>query len=232
MVRCVLFALVAAGCGRLGFDPLGGGLDGGGLDRRGGDARTGVDGGVDGPGAAGASDDFDRADSDSPGSKWLVIGGTLDRPPGISANRATCCPTVAGDESTAVWEDMFAPDQFSQITTLGVADRQLGAVVRGSTTEATLYFCGKDANDFSGPDLRIVRFIQLVAVELASSPTPLAAGDVVRLEIVGDALTCSVNGNPVLTATDATITSGRTGFFVLSAAADGAAVDDWSGGEL
>jgi hypothetical protein len=220
---CVSLALF--GCGRIAFDPLGGNAGGPSdstLSSDGSDASTRTT----------AFDDFNRADNTNLGSDWTTIGGALARSPGISSNGATCCPDVPNDESTALWMAPFTPDQFSQITVVGVSDVIIGVVVRGSKAEATAYFCGKDRNSFSDDGLRIVRW-SVNAFELTTSTdTTLTSGDVLRLEVVGTTLTCSINGSTVLTASNTALASGQPGFLLQSAVSGGAAVDDWSGGEL
>lgn len=215
-----LAGILAVGCGRISFDPWN---DGGVRD-------ASLDGITDGPTAA--FDDFNRPDSSTVGPNWTTVGGALARLPAVSAGRATCCATVANDESTALWVTDFAADQFSQITLIGTSDDVLGAIVRGSTTDDTLYFCGMDMNNFGDRRVRIVRWLSHTAVTLATGTATLVSGDVVRLAILGTTLTCSLNGAAVLTTADPNIPEGRSGFFVLSAATGGAAVDDWSGGRL
>lgn len=62
----------------------------------------------------------------------------------------------------------------------------------------------------------------------------MAANDVMRLEVLGTALTCKYNGSTVRTATDSTLASGQPGCggWVQNAGSDVVIVKDWSATDI
>lgn len=154
------------------------------------------------------------------------IGGlaTLADPPWtqVSANGLVrdgsggCDVSASGDDEIAVWNaDTFADDQYAEgtvTTSITSADGVfIGLVVRSdgaAFASGNWYWAYTDA----GGVTQIAKVVAGVVTVLATASIGgLVNGDVLRFDAVGTALTFSINGIPVVTASDSDLTSGAPG---------------------
>lgn len=156
-----------------------------------------------------------------------VNGDGLD----IQTNAAQA--DLAGRTHGDWWvSDTFANNQYSQATVVGIATGvYVGVGVRMSGTSGSqdlsgYLFYGTDTD--SGLD----KYVDGAYDSTLDTGIAFEAGDIIRIEISGNAITCKINGATELSYTDSTspITSGAAG---ICAYADGASqIDDWEGGDL
>jgi len=153
---------------------------------------------------------------------WTVQAGTF-----TVANGAVSVATVSSSHALAVRNDgTFANDQFAQAT-YKVAPNDgnaLGVAVRAASGADTGYwFVVTSTNAY------IFKHVAGVETQLATAAKVPVAGDVIRLEVVGTALTAKYNGTVFLTATDSAITTGAPGIEGQTGASGGS-LKLWSGG--
>lgn len=166
------------------------------------------------------TDNFNRANG-AIGSNWTNLNGTF----GVNANQAKPLTLGADSRAQSVWSGgVIGNDQYSQAALVNVAS-YAGVVVRGALAAYTCYVAVAN-----GTDSIIQKFVAGTGTGLASGGPAFAAGDVIRLEVKGTALTLFKNGNVVLTATDSAIASGYAG--IAGYSATNRAVDNWEGGEI
>lgn len=189
-----------------------------------------------------ASDAFTRADAANPGSNWVLAKGHTDHL-GIFSNQVDIAGSP-GDRCGNYWNpttNTFGDAQFSQITIVAQAAHRQGPTVRSITTGTTrnYYLGGHQHSEDSS-------FLYAICKERANDSgvklvthgsQVVTAGDVVRLEITGDAspvLTLFVNSTQILQVTDSTnvLGSGQPGMRADHTTANVALFDDWSGGDL
>jgi hypothetical protein len=170
-----------------------------------------------------AFDNFNRANG-AIGSNWTVQTG------GINVNSNS----VVGTSSTNNWAFYSAAnlpvsaDQFAEISLPSAvpAGGGAGPGVRMSSTGsgADNYNCHPNNNT-----LYLERVLNGASGILTSVANTSAAGDVIRLEVVGNTLNCYYNGVLKLTATDNNLTAGSPGIELFNTAAT---LDNWTGGNL
>ena len=179
-----------------------------------------------------ASDDFDRTNASTLGANWGQISGT-DTNFGILSNQADVNTGWNGNQYTAIsWPD----NQYSQATLVENVTHLVGVCVRCDPTLAanTFYAAGQDALDHGGASTvsRIFRYVAGTPETLATGATPLAAGQVLRLEAEGTILRMYINDVLEVSTTDANITSGDPGITGFHTSSDIAVFNDWSGGDF
>jgi hypothetical protein len=169
-----------------------------------------------------AYDNFNRA---APlGSNWTNQGTGLT----ISSNTAI---GAANGQENAFWNaSSFSADQYAEETlaTVGANGHGVGPEVRasGSTAgTANWYSC----LELGGSGILLRRGLNGVATNLVITPVTITSGDVIRIEVVGNAITCKQNGTVINTATDSNLTSGSPG---MEAFSNDWTLDNWSGGNL
>lgn len=171
-------------------------------------------------------DDFNRADG-SLGSNWTTV--TSMDPLAVAGNE--CIGTNSGSHNVAYWSaNSFDDDQFSEMTVgaaaVGPGTTYWGPVVRAQVGAQSFYVMYVNN---SAVGVTIYRWQAGSATQIDGggvAPTVATPGDVLRLEIVGNALTAYVNGVARATATDSTFASGYPGINIFR---DGTA-DNWTGG--
>lgn len=155
-------------------------------------------------------------------ASWTQNNGAMD----IQTN--SLHPNSAAGQSIAGWNaDTFGNDQYAQITIAAITTgTYIGPAVRVATSNLTGYRCVAASNEV------------LLQLENGGSETGLGTytatinvGDVIRLEISGTSLVCKVNGVSRITATNATLTSGRGGVSGYNNAV-GVRADDWEASDL
>lgn len=137
-------------------------------------------------------------------------------------------PNSLSARSMGGWNaDAFANDQYAQVSVAALTSgTYIGPAVRVAATGITGYYCYADSANL------YVDLIQSGATtNLGSFAITLVAGDVIRLEVSGTSLDCKTNGVSRITATNATLTSGRGGIIGYSNAA-GSRLDNWEAGDL
>jgi hypothetical protein len=174
--------------------------------------------------AATASDNFQRANG-SLGANWTDMsdGGLT-----ISSNQAV---GAASGNSGDMWAaSSFTSDQFSQVTltsTQLTGTKWLGAAVRAQKSGQNGYVGLYNWNNGS-PLVQLFLRNNGAWKQLGSTyaTAPLPAGTVLGLSAAGSALSVTVNGTVVVSASDATLTGGAPGLMTNGAARAAA----WAGG--
>lgn len=149
----------------------------------------------------------------------------------IRNGSGACDVGSSGDDEISVWNaDTFADDQYSQATvTTSIVDSDgvfIGLVVRSDGLPfagGTWYWAYTDAGGVTQIARVVAGSVTVLATETIAG---LTAGDVLRFEVDGTALTFLINSVPVVTASDATIASGAPGIHISSG--DGAGVEQYS----
>jgi len=179
---------------------------------------------------ASASDNFNRADNVDLGANWDPIVSSLQ----IVTNRvrATALGTVSFERYNA-----FTPtnDQETQVTvaTFTGADVQYAyAAVRMSADASPnedLYRAAAGRND-AGVTTYLQKVVNGANTNIATeNATTWAAGDTLRIRVVGTNLTVFRNGVSLLTGVDADIASGNGGLGIFqNVTISQAEIDDWS----
>jgi hypothetical protein len=170
-----------------------------------------------------AFDNFNRANG-AIGSNWTVQTGGFN----VSGN------ALAGTNSTNNWayysapSAAFAADQFAEITLPAPVPSGGGAgpAVRMSGTggSADNYNCHPN-----NTTLYLERILNGSSAILSSVANTSAAGDVIRLEAVGNTINCYYNGVLKLAATDSNLNGGTPGLELYGTSAT---LDNWTGGNL
>lgn len=173
------------------------------------------------------SDTFNRATAGSLGSDWV----DLVRGYGVASNAARPTATNQGFYVTRWATPCLTDDQYSQftITSRGVLQGP-SCFVRGSATGHTNYSAQVAT---SGSALVLKQFQSGSETNLASYAVWPVSGDVVRIEVSGEAsLRVYLNGALVISHTATTVLTGR--YVGLSSWVDSALglQDDWYGGDL
>lgn len=120
---------------------------------------------------------------------------------------------TSGDTFAAFALASFDDDQSSQITisAAGTTNSLLGLVVRATVNGVVTCYLARFGRQ-SGAGVRdLFKVVAGVATSLGSDTTVPTVGDIYKLSCVGTAITLSVNGVALFTATDSAITSGYPG---------------------
>ena len=175
--------------------------------------------------AAGAADDFNRADG-SLGSNWTAVSSG-----GLAVSSQVAVGTSSGGETGDTWTgSSFGGDQFSQITLTSAqlsGGHWIAAMVRaqsnGLTEYAGLYFW-----NYGNPELMLFKRTSGNWAQLGGvySSGVLPAGTQLQVRAVGLTISFVENGVQRLSVTDAGITAGAPGIMAYGTTA----ADNWSGG--
>jgi hypothetical protein len=170
-----------------------------------------------------AFDNFNRTNG-AIGSNWTVQTGGFN----VNSN------SIVGTGSTNNWAFYsganlpVTADQFAEISLPAAVPSGGGAGpgvrMSGTGSGADNYNCHPNNNT-----LFLERVLNGSAGTLTSVANTSAAGDVIRLEVVGNTLNCYYNGVLKLTATDNNLTAGSPGIELFNTAAT---LDNWTGGNL
>jgi hypothetical protein len=155
------------------------------------------------------SDFFNRAAGNlgsETNSPWTVEAGTLLVTAGGVGGNTT-------GQNYAVFTGVGFPNDDQSVSATwirsGTPSAQVNALVlRGSPTALTNYVC-QPANN--GSSLSIAKLISGSFTSLATQSSAISSGDTISFNITGTSLNCYVNGVPVVSATDASISSGFPG---------------------
>lgn len=123
----------------------------------------------------------------------------------------------------------FSNDQYAEgkITQVGTAGQYMGVVVRSSSGNGYGFYVTPGTYN-------VWKTVSFVWTSLASGAITLTAGDVVRLEVSGTALSAKQNGSTIWSGTDSALSSGAPGVSGTGEAASGTytLLDDWVGDDL
>lgn len=124
-------------------------------------------------------------------------------------------------DNIAIWNaDVFPDDQqvslTAQSTLSGHGDEYIGVIARSDGLPESSCSCYQFFSD-GGSDTELAKVVAGAFTVLGTAnATTVTTGDVLELVVVGTALTASVNGTPVITATDAAVASGQPGLVLNS----------------
>ena len=177
-----------------------------------------------GPGTLTASDDFNRADG-ALGSNWTAMSDgamTISSQVVVGGNSG-----LSGDTRTA---ETYASDQYSQVqvtSTQLTGGQWIGPAVRSQNNGQNLYL-GIYFWNGGSPQLRLyVRtFGSWTQLGSSYSTSGLAAGATLSLTATGSTISFLLNGSPVITVTDTSLTGGAPGIMAYGTAR----ADNWAGG--
>ena len=178
------------------------------------------------------TDDFNRADSGTPGANWStptgfaahdIIGNQLGPDTGTTPSR---------DYYSAV---AWPGDQWSQATLSGTISGHLraGTAVRMASGADTVYVGGHNPGDFSNSNRRLWKYVAGTNTSIATQAVDIASGDLLYTEIQGTALALKIGGLTQVTGSDASIATGSAGIDSRYSS-DPATLrwDNWSGGDF
>ena len=178
-----------------------------------------------GSGTLTASDDFNRADG-ALGSNWTAMSdGAMTISSQVVAGGNS---GQSGDTRTA---ETYTSDQYSQVqvtSTQLTGGQWIGPVVR-SQSNSNLYV-GIYFWNGGSPQLRLYKRTSGSWIQLGSSYSigQLAAGETLRLTATGSTISFLLDGSPVITVTDTSLTGGAPGIMAYGTAR----ADNWAGGNI
>jgi hypothetical protein len=179
-----------------------------------------------GSGTLTAADDFNRANG-ALGGNWTAISdGAMTISSQVVAGGST---GQSGDTRTA---ETYTSSQYSQVqvtSTQLTGGQWIGPAVRSQNGGQNLYL-GIYFWNSGSPQLRLYErnsgsFTQLGASFATSA---LAAGATLKLTATGTTISFLLNGTPVITVTDTTLTGGAPGIVAFGTAK----ADNWAGGNI
>ncbi|MBA3843514.1 MAG: hypothetical protein H0X39_13045, partial [Actinobacteria bacterium] len=152
----------------------------------------------------------------------------------LTGSGALSQAAASGGEGFVYWNaDTFSADQYSQCSLSVLAGGLFYLGVRGSGTEAAVtakrYHLAARATSTS-----LEKRTGGVTSTLASLSATIVPGDLVRIAVVGTAITVYKNGTSIGTATDSAISTGTPGVGAQwsSGTTPDAAVDWWEGSDV
>ena len=177
-----------------------------------------------GSGTLTASDDFNRADG-ALGSNWTAMSdGAMTISSQVVAGGSS---GQSGDTRTA---ETYASDQYSQVqvtSTQLTGGQWIGPAVRAQNSDlyVGIYFWNGGS-----PQLRLYKRTSGSWTQLGSSysTSGLAAGATLGLTATGSTISFLLNGSPVITVTDTSLTGGAPGIMAYGTAR----ADNWAGGNI
>jgi Putative esterase len=179
-----------------------------------------------GSGTLTASDNFNRVNG-ALGSSWT---GMSDGAMTISSQVVAGGNSgYSGDARTA---ETYTSNQYSQVeltSTQLTGNQWVGPVVRSQNGGQSLYL-GIYFWNSGSPQLRLYERISGSFTQLGSSysTSGLAAGATLRLTDTGSTISFLLNGSPVITVTDASLTGGAPGIMAYGTGK----ADNWTGGNI
>jgi hypothetical protein len=179
-----------------------------------------------GSGTLTASDDFNRANG-TLGGNWTAMSDgamTISSQVVVGGNSG-----LSGDTRTA---ETYTSDQYSevQVTSTQLTSGQwIGPAVRSQNSGQSLYL-GIYFWNGGSPQLRLYERASGGFTQLGSSYATgaLAAGATLRLTATGSTISFLLNGSPVITVSDTSLTGGAPGIMAYGTAT----ADNWAGGNI
>jgi hypothetical protein len=164
-----------------------------------------------------ATDNFNRA---SLGTNWTLGLNSI-----VTSGSTVAKGNSGGNDSSAWWNlDTFGGDHYAQIVIKTDGDGG-GVLVRHQSGANTFYAFLSDGTRCTMYEVTGGTFATLGA-DYANNTV---VNDVLKLDATGSTLTPSLNGTPLATRTDASITGGAPGLEVFSTTTT---YDDWLGGPI
>lgn len=160
---------------------------------------------------------------------WVQTGGTNW---GVSGGAATLVAASGSTDQIEICQrTLLSPDHKASFTLSNwtlASNAQVGPIVRSDSAGGSYYYFR--AVPASGHNFELGRVIGGGTAALATNSTVPAAGQVLELEATGTSLICRINGTPVITMTDTSITTGNfVGFRGFrGTAGDAVALDSFS----
>jgi len=179
-----------------------------------------------GSGTLPAADDFNRANG-ALGSDWTAMAdGALTISSQVVAGGNS---GQSGDTRTA---ETYPSNQYSQVqvtSTQLTGGQWIGPAVRSQNSGQNLYL-GIYFWNSGSPQLRLYKRTAGSFTQLGSSyPTSgLASGATLRLTATGSTISFLLNGTPVITVTDTSLTGGAPGIMAFGTGK----ADNWAGGDV
>jgi hypothetical protein len=179
-----------------------------------------------GSGTLPAADDFNRANG-ALGSNWTTMSDgalTISSQAVAGGNSGQ-----SGDTRTA---ETYTSNQYSQVqvtATQLTGGQWIGPAVRSQNSGQNLYL-GIYFWNSGSPQLRLYKRTSGSFTQLGSSyPTSgLASGATLRLTASGSTISFLLNGSPVITVTDTSLTGGAPGIMAFGTGK----ADNWAGGNI
>ena len=177
-------------------------------------------------GSGTASDDFNRANG-ALGSNWTALSdGAMTISSQVVAGGNS---GVSGDTRTA---ETYTSNQYSQVqvsATQLTGGQWVGPAVRSQNSGQNMYL-GIYFWNSGSPQLRLYKRASGGFTQLGSSfPTSgLATGATLRLTATGTTISFLLNGTPVITVTDTSLTGGAPGIVAFGTGK----ADNWAGGNM
>ncbi len=156
------------------------------------------------------SDNFNRADSATPGNGWSVVVGSMGivanelRNGAVKGDNIAVRPTLTG--STQVVSADFASVDNSNTP-------QLGVILRYQDPQ-NYYYLYRNIAGGGGRKMRISKFVngsETILANVTENNPPLNVFFNIKGSVTGTTLTLEIDGAVVLTATDAAFSSGNVG---------------------
>jgi putative esterase len=179
-----------------------------------------------GSGTLTASDDFNRANG-ALGSNWTAMSdGAMTISSQVVAGGNS---GLSGDTRTA---ETYTSNQYSQVqvtSTQLTGGQWIGPAVRSQNGGQNLYL-GIYFWNSGSPQLRLYKRTTGSFTQLGSSyaTSGLAAGATLRLTATGSTVSFLLNGSPVITVTDTSLTGGAPGIMAFGTGT----ADNWAGGNI
>lgn len=177
-------------------------------------------------------DQMTRADAATLGTGWT----NKQNAPGIFSNAVDV--TVTASENAAYYSGVSVPaDHYAQMRTVvaGAAARSLGIGVRlPANANQDGYYAGCDFGNAGDSNRRIFKWATGVWTDLGTQAVAIAAGDLLRLEIIGQRLSFYVNGALSVSVNDTTYATagGGAGLLLVNGTADVALVNEFECGDF
>lgn len=197
-----------------------------------------------------ASDNFNRADSNSWGTGWTESEASPFQTFVISGNQgAVQLGTTDIRCGSALRTESYNNDQYSTATFKSYSTNNAsnlaygGLVVRGSGSRASFTGYGILPGNSGGTNSRLVKWVNANLASNGNGRTDLATGltisnnDILEIRANGTTISVLKNGSQIASVTDSAISTGVPGFaaqfppFTVSEAFD-SRWDDWSGGNI
>lgn len=142
----------------------------------------------------------------------------------IQGNRAVCPvsgPPLVASGCAGVTDALWQANQYAQCVMGAMANSYMGPCVRCQGAGSGSFYAYLGA--VAGVSY-LVKYNAGVLTVLNSNNPPFAPGDVIRIEAVGNTLSCFVNGAATISAVDATFPTGKGGIGGLPNGSDSAVV--------
>lgn len=180
-------------------------------------------------------DAFTRPDTLALGGRWVESEAAAVAIQ-VLTNKLRMANAVGAHQGIAFYDDTIGSDHASALTyqattSSGASTAVNGPAVRVQGTQAAASgYAALYQTQVGGGLVELRKFVAEAASAgtlLGSVSVTLAAGDVLRIEAKGSALTVSRNGVSIITATDAAVIGGKPGLWNRGGTLDASLAHDW-----